>query len=101
MTKFFSKLKKTYFWPIFPIFGAKHVFLENPALLRTTSYRFLPPCKYLEKNNHTIPRQHPDRRMDRRTERPYFIGPFQLQPGVQKHGFNFDDVSKIGYSRPS
>ena len=26
-----------------------------------------------------------DRRTDRRTERPYFIGPFKLAPGVQKN----------------
>ena len=37
----------------------------------------------------TTPRKHQDRRMwewiDGRTDRPYFIGPFRLPPGVQKH----------------
>ena len=69
MTKFFSKLKKTYFWPIFPIFGAKNFFPENPALLCTTSYWFLPLCKNLEKNNHTITRKHPDRQKDGQNDR--------------------------------
>ena len=29
MTKFFFKLKKPYFWPISPIFGAKKGFLQK------------------------------------------------------------------------
>ena len=37
----------------------------------------------------TTPRKHQDRRMwewiDGRTDRPHFIGPFRLPPGVQKH----------------
>ena len=69
MTKFFSKFKKPCFWPIFPIFGAKFVFLENLAPSRTTSYGFLAPCQNLEKTNDTIPRKRPDRRRtDGRTE---------------------------------
>ena len=88
MTKFSNKFKKPCFWPIFPIFGAKKIFLENPALSCTTSYGFLAPCQNLEKVNDTIQRKCPDRRKDGRkdgrTDRLYFIGPFRLPPGVQK-----------------
>ena len=65
MTKFFNIFKKPCFWPIFPIFGAKNFFLENPALSRTTSYGFLASCQNLEKTNDKIPRKHPDRRKDK------------------------------------
>ena len=51
-----------HFWPIFPIFGAKKFFLENPALSHTTSYRFLAQRQNLEKVNDTIQRKRPDRR---------------------------------------
>ena len=61
MTKFFNKFKKTYFWPTFPIFGAKKFFPENLALSSTTSYRFLAPCQNLEKTNNKIPRKRPER----------------------------------------
>ena len=88
MTQFSNKFKKPCFWPIFPIFGAKKMFLENPAPSRTTSYGFLASCQNLEKVNDTIQRKCPDRwtegGKDRRTDRPYFIGPFRLPPGVQK-----------------
>ena len=50
-----------HFWSIFPIFGAKNFFLENPVLSRTTSYRFLAPHQNLEKTNATVPRKRPDR----------------------------------------
>ena len=73
-----------HFGSIFPIFGVKKIFLENPALSCTTSYGFLAPCQNLEKVNDTIQRKRPDRRTDRRTDRPYFIGHFRLPPGVQK-----------------
>ena len=88
MTKFFNILKKPCFWPIFPNFGTKFYFLENPALSRTTSYGFLASCQDLEETNDTIQRKHLGRRKDRRTDRPYLIGPFQLMPGVQKHNLN-------------
>ena len=61
MTKFSNKFKKPCFWPIF---GAKNIFLENPALSRITSYWFLAPCQNLEKFNDTIQRK----RLDRQTE---------------------------------
>ena len=67
MTKFSNKFKKPCFWPIFPIFGAKKIFLENPALSRTTSYGFLAPCQNLEKVNDTIQRKRPDRGKDGQT----------------------------------
>ena len=69
MTKFSNKFKKTCFGPIFPIFGAKNIFLENPALSCTTSYGFLAPCQNSEKVNDTIQRKCPDRQKDRRTDR--------------------------------
>ena len=53
-----------HFGPIFPIFGAKTIFLGNPALSRTTSHGNLAPCKDLEKLNNTIPRKDPDGRME-------------------------------------
>ena len=88
MTQFSNKFKKPCFWPIFPIFGAKKIFLENPALSHTTSYGFLASCQNLEKVNDTIQRKRTDRLKDRRTDgktdRPYFIGPFRIPPGVQK-----------------
>ena len=54
MTTFFNKFKKTCFWPIFPIFGAKIIFLQYPALLRTTLYGFVAPYQNVEKTNDTI-----------------------------------------------
>ena len=90
--KFFQYIQKTlsfvHFWPISPIFGAKNFFLVNPALSRTNSNGFLASCQNLEKTNDTISRKCRDRRKDgwkdRRTDRPYFIGPFLLTSVVQK-----------------
>ena len=62
MTQFSNKFKKTCFWPIFPILGAKKIFLENPALPHTTSYGFQAPCQNLDKVNDIIQRKRPDRR---------------------------------------
>ena len=77
-----------HFGSIFPIFGAKKIFLKNPALSHTTSYEFLAPCQNLEKVKDPIQRKRPDRRKDGRTDgridRPYFTGPFWLPLGVQK-----------------
>ena len=88
MTIFFSKFKKTlvlvHFGHIFPIFEAK-VFPKNS---HATSYGYLAPCQNLEKTNDPVPRKCWNRRkdggMDRWMDRPYFIGPFWLLPGVQK-----------------
>ena len=80
MTQFLINSKNhIFFWPIlspfsFPYFWGKKSFLKNPALLRTTLYGFLASCQNLEKFNDTIQRKRPDRR----TEGPYFIGPFRL-----------------------
>ena len=70
-----------HFGSIYPIFGAKKIFVENPALAHTTSNGFLAPCQNLEKVNDTLQGKRPDRRKvrrtDRRMDRPYFIGSFQ------------------------
>ena len=50
-----------HFWSIFSIFGAKKFCLENSALSRTTSHRFLAPCQNLEKTNDTFQRKRPHR----------------------------------------
>ena len=72
MTKFSNKFQKPSFgpsWAHFLNFGGKKTFLENPALPRTTSYRFLAPCQILENVNDTIQRKRPHRWKDRRTDR--------------------------------
>ena len=72
MAQFCNKFKKNlflaHFWPIFPILGAKKIFMENPALSCTTSYGFLAPCQNLEKVNDTIQRKCMDRWTEGRTE---------------------------------
>ena len=69
MTKYFNTFKKSCFWPIFPIFGAKKFFLGHLTLSGTTSYGFLALHQNLEKTNDKIPRKQPDRqRSDGRTE---------------------------------
>ena len=87
MTKFLNILKKPCFWPIpgpfSQFFEQKKIFWKI-RLPRTTSYGFLASCQNLEKTNDTIPRKRPDRRKDERTDRPYYIGPFQLTLGVQQ-----------------
>ena len=67
-----------------PKFWSNNFFPENQALSCTTAYGFPAPCQNSEKTNDTIPRKCQDRRMGRRTDRPYFIGPFWLLLGVQK-----------------
>ena len=89
MTKFINIFKKPCFWHIFGPFsqflGQKKFFPENPALSCTTSYSTMPEFK---KTTDTIPRKCPARqkkgRMDRRMDRPNFIGPFRQPPGVEK-----------------
>ena len=86
MTKSFNKFKKCCIWPImvhFPKFwGKKNKPRKSGS--NTTSYGFLAPSQNLEKTNDTIPRKHPNRRKNGRTDRPYFIGPFWLLLGVQQ-----------------
>ena len=62
MTKSFNKFKKLCFQSIFPNFGAKNLFPENPTLSSTTSYGFLAPCQNSEKTNDTITRKSPNRK---------------------------------------
>ena len=70
ITKLFSKFKKTYFWPISPIFQAKKVFPRNLAVTHNLIRQgFLPPCQNSEKPNDPILRKHPHRRQDRRMDR--------------------------------
>ena len=71
-----------HFWPIFPIFGAKKIFPEYPALPRTTSHGILAPCQISEKANDAIPRKRLDKWTNGKTDRPYFIGSFRLPPWV-------------------
>ena len=73
----FQKIEKN---PVFGLFWTKKNFPENPALSRTTSCDFLALCQISEKTNDAIPRK----RLNRRMDRPYFIGPFPPPPGVQK-----------------
>ena len=87
MTKFCFKIRKRYFEANFTIFWGKKVFPKNPALPCTTSCGFLSPCQNSQKNNDPISTKmdrKKDGRMDTRTERPYFMGPFQLLPGVHQ-----------------
>ena len=70
MTNFPINFKNPVFGPfcvLFPNFGAKKNFTENPALSRTTSYEFLAPCQISEKTNYTIPRKRLDGRKDGQT----------------------------------
>ena len=69
--QFFKKIQKTYFWPIFPIFGAKKVFPKNQAVM----HNFIRVL-------YMIPRKHPDRCQEGKIGRHYFIGSFQQPPGV-------------------
>ena len=65
MTQFSNKFKELCFWPIFE---AKKIFLENPALSCTTSCGFLAQCQNLEKVNDTVHRKRLERGKDGRTE---------------------------------
>ena len=87
MTQFFNIFKKPVFGPFSQFWRQKNFFPENPALSRTTSYGFLASCQNLEKTNDKIPTKRLERRKDRRTDRPYFIGPFPLMPGPTKKDF--------------
>ena len=94
MTTFLSKIKKPCFESNFgPFSQFLEIFWEiQPSC--TTSHWFLAPCQNLEKTNDTIPRKHLVRWKDRRKDRPYFIGPFRLPPGVQKKNRNKMDQTE-------
>ena len=86
MTKFFNKSKNPAFGPFlvhFPNFGGKFFLPENLTLSRTASYGFPKPCPNLQKTNDRILRKCLERKTDGRMDRPHFIGPFRLPPGVQ------------------
>ena len=84
----FQYIQKTlvlaHVWFICPNFGATIFSLLKIRLSCTTAYGFPTPCQNSEKTNDTIPRKCHDRRMGRRIDKPYFIGPFWLLLGVQK-----------------
>ena len=84
MTRFFKKMKKKYFWPIFSNFWAKEL-LWKIWLCHVKSYGLLAPCQYLDKTNSIIPRKSPDGKTDAKMNRLYFIRPFQLLQGGTKN----------------
>ena len=86
MNKFFNKFKKPCFWSIFgPFsqFGGKKIrlcliqlhtgFQHHAKIQKKLMIQF-------QENTQT------HRRAERRTDRTYFIGLFQLMSGIQKHG---------------
>ena len=87
MTKFFNKLKN----PVLVLFGpfsqflGQKIFIQKIQLSHKTSHSFLAPCQNLEKTK-KIPRQTEGQMegwKNKRTDRPYFTGPFCLPPGLQ------------------
>lgn len=57
MTTFLNKLKNLNFGPVYPFWGQKIFFRENPALSCVTACGFLTPLRYLEKTNHPVLRK--------------------------------------------
>ena len=55
-----------FFGPFSQFWGQKNFFWK--IHLCHTKFGFLAPCQKLEKTNNTIPKKHPDQRMDRRTD---------------------------------
>ena len=56
-------------------------FVQKTPLCHAQLHGTLTPCQVSEKTNVSIPRKCPDRRkVDGRTDRPYFKGPFRLTP---------------------
>ena len=71
-----------HFGSIFPIFGAQFFSPENLTLSCSTSYGLLVTCQNLEK---LMIEFQENARTKGGTDKPYFIGPFRLPPGVQKY----------------
>ena len=94
MTKFFNMFKKPCFWPIF---GEKFFSRKSGSVTHNIN-GFLALCQNFEKTNDTILRKCLDRWKhgwkDRKTDRPYFIGPFQLTPGVQKNSRDKEQITQ-------
>ena len=96
MTKFPNELKRqflTHCVPILPIFGPKKIVPENSAVTHNFTWdssTILKFRKNLQHNSKEKPRQtegRKDRQKDWRmdgTDRPYFIVPFRLPPGLKK-----------------
>ena len=89
----FLKSPKTmllgHFWTFLVISAQWGFFPKNPAV--TNNYIWAPNTMLVsEKTHEPIPRKPMDRRQDgqkdRRTDRPYFIGPLRPRPGLQKDG---------------
>ena len=85
---FSNKFKKPCFWPILGPFsqflGQRKISWKIWLCHAQLHYGFLAPYQNLERVNDAIQRKRLDRWKDRRMDRPYFIGPFQLLLGVQK-----------------
>ena len=75
MNKFFFKFKETYFWP-----KKKERFIKSDchAQLRQGFWEIQ------KKKSHPVPRKLPGTCQEGRMDRPYFIGSFQLLPGVYR-----------------
>ena len=93
MAKFFNEFKKTCFWTIFgPFsqFSEQKIFFWKISLCHTQLHiNFQHRAKIQKKTNYTIPRIHPNRWKDGRTEgrkdgRSCFTEPFRPPPGVQQ-----------------
>ena len=90
MTKFFNMFKKPCFWPIF---GGKFFSRKSGSVTHNVS-GFPALCQNFQKTNDTIPRKCPDRWKHGWKDRPYFIGPFQLTPGVQKNSRDKEQITR-------
>ena len=82
----FSTNSKKIFWANFHHFSSKTTFSTKSGSAHTSSYGFLTTTK-IKKKTKTIQFQENvwmDGQMDEKMDRPYFIGPIQLLPRVQK-----------------
>ena len=86
MTKFSNK-----FWAHFPNLGGNKIFPENPALSQhnftwdsSTMPKFSKIWRHDSKKTLRETEGQMEGQKDGRMDRPYFIGPFQLPPGVPK-----------------
>ena len=69
----------------FPQFWEQKLFFQKkPVLQWTNSWGFPTPCQNSGKTNDPVQGKCPDRQKDRKTNRPYFIGTFQLTLRVQQ-----------------
>ena len=84
----FLKFNKPYFGLFlvhFSSFGGKNVFSKkSPPVTHNTFIRVSSNMPKFRNSNGPIPRKHWDRWQDGRTDRLYFIAPFQLPAGVKQ-----------------